>query len=395
MRIPLRFPRAGGFSLVELMVSVVIGLLAVLFATRLMTDSERNKRAALGGSDSMQNGMLAMFSISGDAEHAGFGLNDPLIVGCDTVMEDSGGYEMAQAARGAATVRPLAAAIIEPGGEGPDGISLYAGSSFSGTGTLRITSDYIGGTRIDVDRIPYGFGKGDVILVAPETMGEQCSLAQVSNDAGSLPPPPSQQYVMIAGSGNRYNSGSLGAQYKGGAARLYNLGPAASLGFRTWSVEGGFLRLRSTDMKGAGADSQPVADNIVSLKAQYAFDTRVGEDFKPEDGMRLSSWSGEMIDADGDGTIGSAGDYQRISALRIAVVARARNPDRPDTAAGQCSIPASRAERPRIFADADNPEGDPVTVAVEGDPAHWSCYRYRVFETIVPLRNAGWRPTAS
>jgi type IV pilus assembly protein PilW len=388
--------RNGGFSLIELMISVVIGLMAVLFATRLMTDAERTKDAALGGSDSMQNGMLAMFSISGDAEHAGFGLNDPLIVGCDTMMVDSDGFELAPAARGGATVRPMAAAIIEPGGAGPDRLSLYAGSSFSGTGTLRVTTDYIGGTRIDVDRVPYGFAKGDVILVAPETMGAQCSLAQVSNDTGALAPPPSQQYVMIAGTGNRFNSGALGRQYKGGASRMFNLGPASSLALRTWSVEAGFLRLRSTDLGGAGSQSQPVADNIVSLKAQYAFDTRVGADFKPEEGLRLSTWSGEMIDADADGVVGGAGDYQRIAALRIAVVARAKNPERPDAATGQCTATTAL---PTVFAtqDAEDAVAEPVEVSVEveGDPVHWSCYRYRVFETIVPLRNAGWRPTAS
>jgi type IV pilus assembly protein PilW len=33
-----------------------------------------------------------------------------------------------------------------------------------------------------------------------------------------------------------------------------------------------------------------------------------------------------------------------------------------------------------------------VNVAVTGDPVDWHCYRYRVFETIVPFRNASWRP---
>jgi len=387
--------RAAGFSLVELLVSVVIGLLAILFATRLMTDAERNKQAALGGSDSMQNGMLAMFSISGDAEHAGFGLNDPLIVGCDTRLADAEGYQMAPATRDGAVVRPLAAAVIESGGAGPDRISLYAGSSFSGTGTLRITSDYIGGTRIDVDRVPYGFSQGDVIVVAPEELGGRCSLAQISSDPGALPPPPSQQYLMIAGAGNRFNSGTLDVQFTGGASRVFNLGPTASLGLRTWSVEGGFLRLRATDLAGSGGASQPVADNIVSLKAQYGFDTRLPDQFRPEEGMRLGAWSNTMIDADGDGDEGGAGDYQRVAALRIAVVARAKNPERPNPATGQCT---ATTVRPTVFAtqDAETGEAEPVQVevAVEGDPVDWKCYRYRVFETIVPLRNSGWRPTA-
>ena len=393
--------RAAGFSLVELMVSVVIGLLAVLFATRMMTDAERNKQAALGGSDSMQNGMVAMFSISGDAEHAGFGLNDPLIVGCDTALDDADGFELAQATRGAAAVRPLAAAIIEAGAAGPNGaapdrLSLYAGSSLSGTGTMGITSNYIGGTRIDVDRVPYGFSQGDVILVAPEQPGGRCSLAQVSSDPDALAPPPSQQFVMIAGAGYRFNSGALGEQYTGGASRIFNLGPTASLALRTWSVQAGYLRLRATDLAGAGENAQAVADNIVSLKAQYGFDTRTGGAFLPEEGMRIGAWSATMIDADGDGTVGGAGDYQHVAALRIAVVARAKNPERPNASSGQCSATTAR---PSVFATLGSDNGNAVPVqldvAVSGDAVDWRCYRYRVFETIVPLRNSGWRPTSS
>ena len=386
----------GGFSLVELMVSVVIGLLAIIFATRLMTDSERTKDAALGGSDSMQNGMLAMFSISGDAEYAGFGLNEPLIVGCDTVLTDSEDYQLAPATRAGATVRPLAAAVIENGGAGPDRLSLYAGTALSGTGTVRVQENYIGGTRIDIDRRPYGFAQGDAILVAPEKKGGKCSVAQVSNNLDALAPSPSKQFLMIGGSGNRFNSGALGAQYKGEAARVFNLGPADRLALRTWSIERGYLRLRATDLAGAGETAQAVADNIVSLKAQYGLDTRVGAAFKPELGMRVGVWSSTMTDPDSDGVNGGAGDYQRIAALRIAVVARARNPERPDPSTGQCSATTAR---PSVFATlgSDNGNAVPVQVdvAVSGDPVDWRCYRYRVFETIVPLRNAGWRPTSS
>lgn len=385
-----------GFSLVELMVSVVIGLLAVIFATRLMTDSQKNKEAALGGSDSMQNGMLAMFSISGDAEYAGFGINEPLIAGCDTVLTDSENFQLAPAQRGGVTVRPLAAAVIENGGTGSDRLSLYAGSSPSGTGIMRLQQNYLGGTQLAVDRRPYGFTQGDVILVAPEKKGGKCSIAQISNDLDLVPAPPADQFVMIGGAGYRFNSGALGDQYTAGAARVFNLGPAASLALRTWSVERGFLRLRATDLAGAGQASQAVADNIVALKAQYGLDTRVGTAFEPETGMRVSAWSSEMIDADSDGVAAGAGDYTRIAALRIAVVARSKNPERPNAATGQCT---ATTVLPTVFATlgADNGNTAPVQVdvAVTGDTVDWRCYRYRVFETIVPLRNAGWRPTSS
>lgn len=381
---------ARGFSLVELLVSVVIGLLALVFATRLITGAEQNKANALGGSDAMQNGMLAMFSISGDAQQAGFGLNDPVVVGCNTRFSDTDGYSLAPAARGADTVFPLAPALIESGGSGPDRITLYAGSSMSGTGTLRVTSNYIGGTRLDVDRIPYGFNLGDVVVVAPDNIGAgDCALSQISDDPGRLDAPPKQQYVMVAGgTGFRYNRGSLGPSYTAGMARIFNLGPAKSLAFHTWSVDNGFLQLRSTDLAGSGRAAQTVADNIVSIKAQYGFDTRTGGAFVPQDGLQVGRWSASMIDADGSGVVGSAGDYQHIAALRIAVVARSAARERP-AADGECSATTAS---PVVFASAV-PEGvdaSPITLDVGGDD--WRCYRYRVFETIVPLRNAGWRP---
>ena len=383
--------RARGFSIVELMISVVIGMLALLFATRLMVGGEQNRQAALGGSDSMQNGMLAMFSISNDVAQSGYGLNDPLLAGCNTVFADTQGYALAPATRAGVAITPLGAAIIESNGTAPDRITLYAGSSMSGTGTLRVTSDYTGGTLINVDRIPYGFSQDDVIVVAPETLGGNCALAQIS--AVVSPASPGQQSLLVAAGGhNRFNAGALGATFSGGKARLFNLGRFDKLSFHSWSVADGFLQLRATDLAGAGAAPSTVIDNVVSIKAQYGFDTRVGTGFQPQGGNQVAQWSPTMIDADSDGTAGSAGDYQRIAAIRIAVVARSKAPEKPD-ASGACS---ATTVLPTVFATASpsNVAAVPMTVdvTVAGDPISWKCYRYRVFETIVPLRNASWRP---
>lgn len=385
--------RARGFSIVELMVSVVIGMLALTFATRMMVGSEQNRQAALGGSDSMQNGMLAMFSISNDVAQAGYGLNDPLLIGCNTVFADTGGYALAPATRAGAPITPLAAALIESNGASPDRITLYAGSSMSGTGTLRLTSDYTAGNRIDVDRRPYGFVQNDVIVVAPETVGGNCALAEISSDPSKLAPPNATQFLLFAqGAAFRFNSGALGAAFSGGKARLFNLGRDIDLSFHTWSVADGFLQLRSTNLAGAGAAPSTVVDNVVSIKAEYGFDTRPGLNFQPQGGNQVSRWSATMIDADNDGQAGNAGDYQRIAAVRIAVVARSKAPEKPDPS-GACSastIPVKvfETEAPVGVAPA------PITldVSVAGDPINWMCYRYRVFETIVPLRNASWRP---
>jgi type IV pilus assembly protein PilW len=154
------------------------------------------------------------------------------------------------------------------------------------------------------------------------------------------------------------------------------------------------LRLRATNLGSSGDAAQAVADNIVSLKAQYGFDTRAVAAFDPELGMQVREWSNTMVDADGDGVVGSAGDYQRVAALRIAVIARNKRPERPG-AGGACR---TTTEALKVF-ETDQPSGIdavPVTLdlGVKDDPIDWKCYRYRAFETVVPLRNASWRPTA-
>jgi type IV pilus assembly protein PilW len=396
---PMR--RARGFSLVELMVSVVVGMLALMFATRLITGAEQNKQAALGGSDAMQNGMLAMFSISNDAAQAGFGLNDPILVGCDTVMVDNNGYTLAQVPRGAANVRPLAAAVIESNGANPDRISLYSGSSQAGTATLRVMNAFsAGGATLEVDRVPYGFSRNDVLLLAPETAGGQCALTQITTEPVAAALLATQTVSVAPVAGARFASIGAGAgpSFVASMTRAFNLGQANTLSFHTWSVANGFLQLRATDLAGASANPSTVTDNVVSIKAQYGFDKGAPPSdgqFNPDNGMVVSEWSPTMINADGIGGVGDAEDYQRITALRIAVVARSRSPERPAPGAA-CTATTTR---PVVFASASPagvaPAPVSVNVAVAGDPVDWKCYRYRVFETIVPMRNSAWRPFAN
>ncbi|MCU6497173.1 PilW family protein [Rugamonas sp. A1-17] len=388
--------RQGGFSLVELMVSVVIGLLALLFATRLVVSGEQNKDAAVGGSDSMQNGMLALFSLSGDATEAGWGLNDPMLAGCDTVFSDANGYALPVMQRGGANFTPLAAAVIQSNGADPDVISFNSGTSQTGTGSLKVVADYTAGNLITIDNPnAYAFNDGDVLVVAPLTPGSgQCTLFQLSG----FSPAPNKTILVNSGGRYRYNPiAGLATAYKQNLAYIYNLGTPAQLHFHTWTVANGVLLLRAAELAGAEQAGVSVTDNVVSIKAQYGFDARLPgpKPYDPNpgaDGMQVTQWSGTMVDADSDGVVGSPGDYQRIAAVRIAVVARSKNTEKPNSA-GQCS---ATTVRPTVFATSV-PKGVAaapvqVNVAVAGDLVPWQCYRYRVFETIVQIRNSQWRP---
>jgi type IV pilus assembly protein PilW len=152
--------------------------------------------------------------------------------------------------------------------------------------------------------------------------------------------------------------------------------------------------LRASNLAGSAAQAQAVISNIVSIKALYGFDTTAAAAWVPDSGLRVTQWQRAMVDADGDGTVGNRGDYQRIAAVRLAIVARSPNPEKVPASGSCVTTPSS----PVVFS-AQEPSGIatlPITInlATASDAIPWQCYHYKAFETIVPLRNAGWRPGA-
>ena len=63
-----------GFSLIELMVGLVIGLLVSLAIYNIFNIFEKQKRVTTGNSDAQTNGAIAIYNIQRDAEKAGFAL---------------------------------------------------------------------------------------------------------------------------------------------------------------------------------------------------------------------------------------------------------------------------------------------------------------------------------
>jgi type IV pilus assembly protein PilW len=400
--------RQTGFSLIELMIAVLIGTLAMVFVMRTTIGFETNRRGSIGGSDSMQNGVVALFSMENDAAQSGWGLNDDLLLGCAARFFDSQNYANANTGGGIAfTLAPVSVVF---NGANPDQISFASGTSDTGTGSLGLSvSAPAGSTSLSFNNFPFGFKFRDVLAIAPTTAGGTCATPAVAGSCCAIaqisaPPIPATTTLNIASDGTtatRFNSGGgLLAAFGGtGQAKVFNLGDGNSLLFHTWDVNNGVLRLRATDLSGASNAPASAVSGIVSIKALYGFDTRAGAAFTPNLGLQIGRWSAAMLDVDGDGIVGSSGDYQRLAAMRLAVVARSRESEKPD-ASGTC--PNTTTVLPTVFSSqepsaiatvmtAGNP-GIPVNVAVAGDPIDWTCYRYRVSETIVPLRNTGWKP---
>lgn len=72
-------------------------------------------------------------------------------------------------------------------------------------------------------------------------------------------------------------------------------------------------------------------------------------------------------------------------AMQMAIVARSSQPEKPDLATGLCNITTGPLSWTGGTVDLSSDVG-------LGPQDDWKCYRYKVFEVTVPLRNVLWRP---
>lgn len=354
---------ARGFGLVEVMVACAVGLLATLVIFQALARFEGQKRTTTGAGDAQQNGVLALYTIEREVRTAGYGINYVPLLGCNVL-----GYDAGPPARNFNfTLAPVQ--IADGAGGAPDSITLVYGNADQIMASVQLLqAANSGDTQFTVDN-PFGFAAGDVLLVGE--VGKNCTLGTVNSVAGTSVNRFTGSYVDANGVTHlaRFNkNGGLGVDYgvwnvttqTGG--RVFDLGPGPSV--VTYFVQNS--QLMSQNLL-TGAAATAVLDGIVQLQAQYGRDT-------DGDGA-VDSWTPPAPPAD---PVTSA-DWSRVIALRMAVVARSQQPERPDPATGACNTTTAA------------PTWAGGTITLAADP-NWQCYRYRVFETIVPVRNQIWVP---
>ena len=68
--------RESGFSLVELLVAVAIGLIGIIIMLQVFENAEGVRRTTVSGGDAQQNGVIALYSMERDVRNAGMGINE-------------------------------------------------------------------------------------------------------------------------------------------------------------------------------------------------------------------------------------------------------------------------------------------------------------------------------
>jgi len=395
---------ARGFTLVEVMVGVLIGLIATVVIFQVFAVSESQKRTTTGGSDAQQNGGFSLFQIERDIRMAGFGLNHLTLLGCQT----NGWYEPGGQPLG---FRLVPVEITDGAGGAPDQIRIVYGSSdlFSAPVKLKQTMP-TAATRYQVDN-RFGFQPGDLVVAAQN--GSACSLAQVS----SLPTTAGQTDLIFHDSGTYINSqgANVATQYNraGGlpapndisyvawnpatstGGRLYNLGPAPAV--VTYAIQNSQLVAINGLTPGVAGATAVLADGVVQLQAQYGFDgnndgriaSTAPSNAAVVAGSNVDSWSDSMPAA------ATPTDWAKVIAIRLVVTARSQTPERPNPATGLCETTTVLPKWIDPAPGASPPGVDLDVRAAFADPNEWRCYRYRTFEVVVPIRNMVWFPVAA
>lgn len=399
------FPRLSrGFTLVEMMVGVLIGLIGTVVIFQVFAVSEGQKRTSTGGSDAQQNGVFGLFQIERDVRMAGYGLNNLALLGCAI----NGWYEP-----GAQPIsfKLVPVEIVNGVGGLPDRIRVAIGDSDLFAAPAKLTQTMPSPAAVYKVDNRYGFGEGDLVVAAES--GKPCTLAQASG----IPGTPGQTDNVIHNSGNYTNSSgaSVPTQYNrpGGlpppndiaynawnpaantGGRLFNLGAAPTV--VTYAIQAGQLVAINELTPGVANATFALSDGVVQLQAQYGYDGTADNNIASSAAsvvdVNLASATDQW--ADNMPAAATGANWARVIAIRLVVTARSMTPEKPDPVTGKCTT-TTVAPKWVAPAPAASPPGIDLGVSYAfGDPDEWMCYRYRTFEVVVPIRNMVWFPLNS
>ncbi len=359
--------RLRGVTLVEMMVGMLVGMLAVMIISQVLMTSEGQKRTTTGGADAQLNGAVAMYTLQRDIEHAGYGItSSPTILGCPI----SARYNGSAPTGFPATLAPV---VITPQASRPSG---SVGDSIrvlgSSTDTVAVPTRVIapsyaaGDTSFNV-RSSIGFASGQLALVATDDVNP-CWVFQVTNTGASS---------LERGNGNWNAAGMPNVGYSDGAV-MVSLG---SLIDNRYEIVGNTLQVSSFDV--ANPNTRGVVDlqpDIVQLRAFYGRDTST------------ATGTDGVIDVFDTTTPTTAEGWQKVLAIRIVAVARSSTYERDIVTSANPSWQVGTS--PTLTGATTCGSTSCITLDVGADAAGDVAakhYRYKVFDTVVPLRNLLWR----
>jgi type IV pilus assembly protein PilW len=378
----------SGFSLVELMVGVAVGLIGIMAIMEAYRSNEAIKRSTGGVGMSQANGAVAMHMLTRDIRMGGYGFIQKDALNCSglaSIQWSYNGQYSSTAGGGTLPAIVLAPVRIQDGMPTgvPDTITVT-----SGTDEKALISNTVGiappAGQILV-AANYGFDTNDMFLIAqPGSCAMYNVTAPQAGDTASMiriatgplgpfnPPNPAAYTPYIANTSAVMNLGQLTVN----RYDVVNSDLRVTPMFTNIGVAGQLPTLSNVP--------QIVGNDIVDLKAYYGKDTSQNFSTPP------SISPGAALNLTWNKTVPTTADqWSQVRVIKLALLARSGNYEKPD-ASGTCNATKAgdvslKFSNPALSSVANN---DAFNVIPGGLP---SCYRYRAFETIIPLRNLIWR----
>lgn len=380
-------PNQHGMSLVEVLVAVAIGLIGILIITQAYLTSDNFNRSTLGESGAQTNGTIALFTVQRDLRMSGYGLADSRALGCGTV---NWYYDPNYSGNLGGTLPnlTLAPVLITTAAGAADTITIMYSSDADrmvpGTLTKPMPS---ASAELNVDGTA-GFQVGDLVLLVSDTSPAVCTMEQITtvqssaskiqhNPGGSAPYNPSGGTSLFPA----YGTNSLVFNLGNPIVHSYTVvksDPTCTSGCQ------GSLRLNDAVLQSStGGTPYDLLDGIVDLKAQYGKDNGVNNGTVSN---TVYTANDGIVDSYDSTTPTTGAQWQQVIAVRLAVLARIGSYERPSTPGANCSATTA------LPTWSGSTSGAPFnTIDVTTGSSQDRCYRYRVFETVVPLRNMIWR----
>lgn len=378
-----------GVTLVELLVGVAIGLFAVLLISQVAILFDSQKRSTTSGADAQINGAVALHSLQRDLQSAGFGLTAGGGAGC--LLR----YKLLAEAPGELR---LTAAVIRDGKDGaPDRLTLHSSAGQDFSLPIKIKGHRRDATLFDLEgAVHHGIRKGDLLLAVPQNYSDTqwCNLFNASADRDNAAPGVVKHETGSDGPWNHEGAANPGSLYAGLSSTDVNFPPGSHilnigvLRTRVYSIAGDSLQRSTRDLSvSSSSTAMPAAEaiqpQIVDLQAVYGKD-KIGAD------RIADTWDATEP--------ASPAEWAQVVAIRVAVVARSTQYEK---------LPVTD-ERPSDAVCSSGPPATKTYPVWSPDGSTWAClsvpgldsseadkpythYRYKVFETLVPLRNMLWQ----
>jgi type IV pilus assembly protein PilW len=388
----LQRAREQGFSLVEILVAMVIGLIGMLVIFQSFDTFEAQKRTTTSATDAQESGLMALTAIEREIRLAGYGLFYGNQLACNRMNQWTGS---------AATQVPLMPVMITDGGTASDTIvTSYSTSAFGSLPAQILIDSTTSALPLQVNNATKtaGFSVGNMVLVANPTLGRNCTRLQVSGT--TLAPDGASLTIAVA-------PGSSAPANPPAATNLYVTAPNPVTNYGNSPAEpsvvinmGAFTRnqysvvinatnrdgeLQQLDLTNAGATAVSLASGIVNMQAQLGVSAAASTQEINNWVNPTGTWAPTAI---------TIADIGRVKAIRVAIVSRSSQMERTTAMSSgnvtsTCTTPVGTVNNgPCAWNDTGTTAAPQIDLS--GD-TNWQRYRYRVYETIIPIRNVMWQ----